>query len=212
MRNRKRAIMLFLLSCTVYMGIKCPVAFCDQPRFDVNDVSYLWPVPKTKEDVDGLISANAKLLDGSSQIWPQAAFDTLIKTAVSVKVTSSAGIDFGIGFSQFANEFALPANWKVTAIRIDPSAPGSEVKAIAIFGSAPQIRLIMQPVTVSAAGIVQVHDYTAHLVFSFIKGTEPSTIPNGPPRFIPDKDKFAAIVGDIKKLKADLESTGISTT
>jgi len=36
------------------------------PRFDVNDVSYLWPVPTKTGDLDELIPATEKLSDGNS--------------------------------------------------------------------------------------------------------------------------------------------------
>src|SRR5262249_22963699 len=91
--------------------------------------------------------------------------------------------------------------WKVVAVRVDPSAPGCDPKVIALFGSAPQIRLIVQPVTVSGAGAVKVHDLSAHVVYSFVKGLDDPAVPGGPNRFVPDKDKFAAIVAGLKALK-----------
>ena len=62
-------------------------------------------------------------------------------------------------------------------------------------GSLPQIRLIMQPVTVTPNGIV-VHDYTAHLAFSYLL--------NAQPPFKPDREKFAAILHDLRQLKGAL--------
>jgi hypothetical protein len=60
--------------------------------FDVNDVSYLWPVPKTKDDVVGLMSVDDKLADGTSQVWPLAAFNSVVQTAQTVTIQNSAGL------------------------------------------------------------------------------------------------------------------------
>jgi hypothetical protein len=187
-------------------------SFGAEPQFDVNDISYLWPVPTTKEDVSGLISADEKIADGVSQIWPKKVFDTVIQTAQSVRVATSAGTQSGIDFGPLEKPLVQPNTWKIVAVRVDPSAPGCDAKLIALFGSTPQIRLIVQPVTVDDSGVVTVHDYTAHLVFGYINGVDPPAFPTGPPRSIPDKEKFGAIVSDLKSLKADLGAAGVSTT
>ena len=45
-------------------------------------------------------------------------------------------------------------------------APGGHASIVGKFGSTPQLRLIVQPVTVDG-GQVKVHDFTAHLVYSY---------------------------------------------
>ena len=80
------------LACAVWLvgasptDLSCRVVAGQEVKFDVNDVSYLWPVATTQADVDALISSDDKLADGVSRIWPQAAFDAVIKTAETVSV------------------------------------------------------------------------------------------------------------------------------
>jgi hypothetical protein len=185
--------------------------FAGEPRFDVNDISYLWPVAATKDDVAALLSADELTLDGESQIWPKDAFQAVVSSAPLVTVANSAGGANNIDYRPFEADFARPSTWKVIAFRVDPSAPGCDPQLIGFFGSVPQLRLIVQPVTVNESGTVKVHDFTAHLVFSFVTGTNEPAAPTGPRRFIPDKDKFRDIVSDLKSLKAAAE-TGLAPT
>ncbi|MGB7249638.1 MAG: hypothetical protein WBC73_11925, partial [Phormidesmis sp.] len=176
-------------------------------QFDVNDISFLWPVPTSSDDVNALISSNEKTADGTSQLWPQAAFNTVIQTAQEVEVQASPGsglrkINFEDG--QLGSDFRQQETWKIVSVRVDPSAPGSSREVISEFGSIPQIRLIVQPVTVDGSGNVQVHDYTAHLVYNFTQARSPKAVP--------DRTKFKEIVNDLKQLKVDLAVSGVSTT
>jgi hypothetical protein len=180
--------------------------------FDVLDVSYLWPVPKTAQDVNMLISADEKLADSTGSLFPKDAFDTLLRTAQDVKVKNSAGGTNQIDFTPFKDQFAKPSTWKIAAIRIDPSAPGTAPMVTAAFGSVPQIRLIVQPVTVDDAGAVRVHDVTVHLVYNYVTGFNPPAAEGMPPIAIPDKVAFAEIVGDLKVLKTSLKDAGVMTT
>jgi hypothetical protein len=177
---------------------------------DVNDISILWPAPKTVDDVKKLISLNEKLADGTTAIWPEAAFKQLIQTAPTVTVTGSGGQVAQIDFADNAAAFSDPSNWKIAGIRIDPSAPGCSDKIIGLFGSSPQIRLIVQPVTVQGT-TVTVHDVTAHLVFSFVTGNDAPLAPGLPPRAIADRQHFQAILDDVLALKAALLAAGVST-
>jgi hypothetical protein len=209
--TRLMRLLLAGVGFVLALRVSMTPSFGDEPRFDVNDVSYLWPVPTIKEDVAGLISVDERLADGVSPIWPKKVFDSVIQTARSVTVTTSAGTENGIDFRPFANQFAQPATWKIVAFRVDPSAPGCDAKLIALFGSTPQVRLIVQPVTVSDSGQVKVHDLTTHLVFNFAKGTDPPLVPTGPPRSIPDREKFREIVEDLKALKAASDAVNVPT-
>lgn len=172
-------------------------------RFDVNDVSYLWPVPKTPAEVSALISADDVLIDGKTQIWPRAAFDTIIATAQTTAVESSSGQLVSINFGDLAKQFQDPHTWKVVAFRVDPCAPGCNQDLVSRFGSSPQIRLILQPVTVSGS-TVTVHDLTTHLVFSFTS--------NAAPPFEPDRVAFQLIVDDLAMLKTSLIKAGVVTS
>ena len=181
------------------------VSTSENVRFDVNDISFLWPVPNNSREASELIASDEKTADGKSQIWPKPAFDTLIQTAQTVGVKSPTGETRQINFNDgpLQNAFNQQKTWKVVGMRIDPSAPGSSSKIVNERGSKPQIRLIMQPVTIDGTGQVRVHDYTAHLVYNFTKGS-------GSPA-VPDKEKFTEIVNDLKRLKANLAASGVST-
>lgn len=184
-----------------------PASTAAEPRFDVNDVSFLWPVPTTREEVAKLISADETLADGATRVWSKEAFEAVIDTARSVVVRTSAGTDFGIDFRPFGVEFARPETWKVVALRVDPSAPGCDPKTVAKFGSTPQVRLVMQPVTVSDSGAVKVHDYTAHVVFNLTKQVGPT----GAGRAVPDDAAFREVLDDLRALKSASEAAGVPT-
>src|SRR4051794_12431773 len=49
------------------------VSRAEETRFDVNDISILWPVPTTKDDVAQLISADEMVADGTTHVWPKPA-------------------------------------------------------------------------------------------------------------------------------------------
>lgn len=51
---------------------------------DVNDISFLWPVPKTKTDAETLISLADEAADGP--IMPLAVFKALMEKAKTVNV------------------------------------------------------------------------------------------------------------------------------
>lgn len=187
------------------------VASADETKFDVNDVSFLWPVPKNQADVDRLISADEKVVGGSGAVWPSDVFTTVIKQAGQVVVTNSAGRQNKIDFQPFNAEFAKASTWKIVSFRVDPSAAGTNPDFIRAFGEIPQVRLVLQPVTVAANGTLRIHDVTVHLVFSFVKPRTTPSSGEGRPVAIPDRDAFRAIVDDLKALKFGLEQNAIST-
>jgi hypothetical protein len=159
---------------------------------DVNDISFLWPVPKTKEDADALISLADAASDGP--IMSPAIFKAIMETAQTVKVNGAA--------IKFPNdEFNDPRTWKVAGIRVNPTALGTNPKALAL-AEVPGIRLIVQPVTVTGDTAV-VHDFAMHVVFNFIQ-------PGIPPKLAaPNKAAFGSIIDDLRVLK---KSTGVNTT
>jgi hypothetical protein len=167
------------------------------PVLDINDVSFLWPVPQTKADVDALISLNDAGADG--KIFPDILLGKLIDEAKTVGVGNDK-----INFPNEA-EFKNPATWKVVGIRVNPSALGSNVAALTRGGIIPSIRLIVQPVTVSGNNF-QIHDVTAHVVFLQTLPRPDKTKP-----FQPDNAAFGAVVRDIRDIKAFLEKAGVRT-
>lgn len=166
---------------------------------DVNDVSILWPAPKTAGDVDKLITAAELLADGKSSLFPEDVLRRLLDTAVNTPVE---GTGRRIEFLGLANRHTQRSTWKLAGIRVDPSAPGGASHLVALLGSMPQVRLIFQPVTLEN-GNPRVHDITAHLVFNFGKLTNMKSEP--------DRAAFGDVVSDLRDLKTSLASAGVST-
>ncbi|MEM7316092.1 MAG: hypothetical protein AAF497_23405, partial [Planctomycetota bacterium] len=177
-----------------------------ETRFDVNDVAILWPVPETVADVNNRISAGETLLGGES-LWPANIFNAVITTAQQTSVESSFGFTHPIRFDGNKLAFENVNTWRVASLRLDPSAPGTSDSIQRVFGSKPQLRLVLQPVTTN--GFLRVHDFSAHLVFDFVKSTNPPLRPGLPPRSVPDKERFSQVLRDFAKLYKDL---GIDTS
>lgn len=157
-----------------------------QLKLSVSDISYLWPVPTSQAEVDMLINAES--------VWPNPSFDAVLEMAQDVKVTGGDRKLHQIVFPQAAH-FEDRINWKLVGFRVDPSAPSSDPEWIKRVGSIPQIRLIMQPVSVTANGVIA-HDFAAHVAYSFVL--------SGPNPFVPDHAKFSEILDDLLDLKAFL--------
>jgi hypothetical protein len=157
----------------------------------VNDISFLFPVPKTKEDADQLISLVD--MDSDGPIMPPAVFKALIEMAKTMGVNGRT--------IQFPDpSFEDPHTWKVAGIRVNPTALGTNPKALAM-AEIPGIRLIVQPVTVNG-DVATVNDFAMHVVFNFIQ--------KGPPKlFGPNKAEFVPIIQDLRSIK---ESMGVQTT
>lgn len=160
-------------------------------QLDVNDISFLFPVPKTKEDADQLISLVD--MDSDGPIMPPAVFKALIEMAKTMGVNGRT--------IQFPDpSFEDPHTWKVAGIRVNPTALGTNPKALAM-AEIPGIRLIVQPVTVNG-DVATVNDFAMHVVFNFIQ--------KGPPKlFGPNKAEFVPIIQDLRSIK---ESMGVQTT
>ncbi len=180
-----------------------------KPHFDVCDASYLWPVPQSAADVRVLVSADEAHDETKAAIWPAAPFARMLEVARSdaaVIKDPRSGRDRRIDLPP---EIVDRGHWKVAAFRVDPGAPGAHSAIVAKFGAAPQLRIILQPVTV-AEGSVRVHDVTAHLVYNYVK--DPKKAEAGfLPVNVPDTEKFTAILDDLAKLKDSLKGKGIDT-
>ena len=100
--------------------------------------------------------------------------------------------------------FADKSVWHVASVRIDPGAPGLSPAIAETFGQQPQIRLVLQPVTDGSV----VHDVAAHVIYSYVAGIEP-VAGCRLPRFIPDEERFQAIVDDVVELKSALAAGDI---
>src|SRR5437016_4122049 len=75
-------------------------ASADQPasHLDVNDVSILFPPPKTASDVDALIAADEKNAGGTEEFWPAGDFQTVLNQAQNLTLNDSAGKGHTITF------------------------------------------------------------------------------------------------------------------
>lgn len=173
-------------------------------RLDVNDVSFLWPAPRTADEANALITIDETGPDGVA-FWPKEAFQQVLATAPTVQIMT--GLTNHIVLEE---SISTRAAWKIAGVRIDPSAPGTDESIALRFGSMPQIRLIVQPVTIGDNGQVRVHDLAAHLVFSYGDQSAAPT-PGAPRRGTPDKAKFKQVVDDLLTLKNHLEARGIRT-
>jgi hypothetical protein len=180
-------------SPTVAAATSTPTAPTAAAFLDVNDISYLWPVPLTKADVDSLISLNDEAADG--KIFPEPLFAKLIEEAKTVSIKDQARISFPDDA-----EFKKPGTWKVAGIRVNPSALGSDPVGLGQFGVIPSIRLIVQPVTMDGES-AHIHDMAAHVVFLHMKGP-----------LQPDKEAFKALVDDLRAIKAFLAQANVDTT
>lgn len=199
-----------LVGCLAAVSIGSNRLAAQPTKFDVNDVSILFPAPKGPEDVKSLISSDDLLEDGISPIWPKSLFNQVIELAPTVGLAGASGREFKIEFAN-PGAFRDPHIWKIVGIRFDPTAPGASKAALRDHGCSPEIRVILQPVTIEGE-VVKVHDYTAHLVFDFVSGHDLAGVPPMKPRAIPDKESYAKVVESLKTLKAECARAGISTT
>lgn len=206
-----RLSIIFFIKCIFLVIFFSKTVIADSNPISVqslslNDISYLWPVPKSADDVANLLNA-ATEIDGGA-ILSDEQFQQIISTAEKVAADSSSGMPKTIIFPNVtASDKKLKSRetWKVVGFRVDPSAPSTDPGVIKKFGSIPQIRLILQPITVSAKGDIEVYDFSLHLPFSYahMDGSI----------FAPDKKKFSAIVFDLIELKKYLlqSSSPVST-
>lgn len=170
------------------------VQAAEDPLLDVNDISFLWPIPKTAAELNELMSLASPA--GAGEILPNDLFDALINEAKTVSVNGTS-IDFPAAVA--SNRSA----WKVVGIRVNPSALGTNPQVLARGGVIPGVRLIVQPVTLSGTRVVP-HDISAHVVFNYIL--------NAQPPFQPDTVAFKAIVKDLQEIKTFLQQAGVQTS
>lgn len=185
-----------------------PAAGDASEPFAAGDLATLWPVPATVADADALISADAALDDGGS-LWPRADFDRALELAAGVRIPSPSPLrDFAV--IDLPDAFRDPHVWKVVAFRVDGSAPGGHADVVALFGSDPQLRVTLQPVTVRDEDEkVEVHDVAAHLVFHFVAPAEPGA--DGGSRPTADRAAFEAVLADVRAARDAARAAGADT-
>ena len=134
------------------------------------------------------------------RVWSDAAFAQFLGIAAS-PAAAVAGTSDRIGLPAEAKSIDA---WHIAGIRFDPGAPGLSDAIIKQYGQLPQIRLILQPVTKNSDGSLNVHDITAHLIFSFLSGTQEPAEKGCFPRPTPDLVAFRQIVAEIAELRTRL--------
>lgn len=108
-------------------------------KFDLNDVSFLYPLPASARDFDDLISMRSAGLGGD--LVPQVAFDDFFNTTSSENVEAS----------------------RLVAARVDHCFPGDNGE-----GCIKQLRLVFQPVLEDAdTGVVTTADTNVHTFYTF---------------------------------------------
>ena len=198
--NRFRFWIVTLVLFSLLETLPLTTALAQTPKLGLNDVSWLWPVPKTSAELTNTISMGALNKPDGTPVWSDAQFQSILDTVASgATEVEGSSVDFPANFS-------IKENWRVAGLRIDPTAPGGHVALRQVFGSSVQIRLIIQPVTTSGA-TVTVHDTAVHLVYSFLKPKDSAN----PRANVPDNDKFREILDDVKWLKAVCKAGGAST-
>jgi hypothetical protein len=169
-----------------------------------DDVSWLFPPPRTVQDLDnGIAIADLTAPDPKNPsihnpIWPAAAFAKFIENADATRI-ANAGIQ--VELPSDAHDIKA---WRVAGLRIDPGAPGVSSEIVGQFGQSPQLRFILQPVSVLPGGRVQVHDVAAHVIYSFL-AAPPKPLDGCPLGLAqPDTEAFHRLALDFASLRDEL--------
>ncbi|MFO0847144.1 MAG: di-heme-cytochrome C peroxidase [Gemmataceae bacterium] len=168
------------------------------------DLSVLFPPPATLDQANALISATA-----GEGLWPKAAFERMVEFVTKDPAAAVTHPNGQVRRIVLPEPLRDRASWKVTGFRVDPGAPGGHSAIVAKFGRAPQLRLVLQPVT-DAGGGPQVHDVTAHLVFNFVLAPEKAE-EGFLPVNVPDLARFNEVLKDLLELKGWLKGQGVDT-
>ena len=191
------------LACAAPSGVLADPKPAAQP-LAVDDVSWLFPAPLSAAElrdntisIADLVSVDPGDSTKRDAILPQKTFDHFASI-----VQSSA--------SEIAGKRVhLPTtdlkNWRIAGLRIDPGAPGLSAAIRGQFGQTPQLRFILQPVTVKPDGSVEIHDVAVHLIYNFTVGglaglAFPKQLGCLPPSK-PDMTAFQALARDFRGLR-----------
>lgn len=167
-------------------------------HLSANDVTWLWPVPSSREEADEVISIGSLRGEDGDLVWSDQQFEDILSAADSEAARVE---DSRIILPDAVRDKSV---WKVVAMRIDASAPGGHEIIRKTFGEAPQIRLVLQPVTL-VDGEPVIHDIAVHVVYAFVikgEGAAPDA---------PDKVHFKKILEGLDGLKELSRSGGVET-
>lgn len=194
------------LALTV-LGAASAIAQAAAPAIEplsANDVSILFPVPKSQGDLANLIAlsdlSGPSASPNKSRLWS----DTDFKRFLEIAAGEAGIVAGGPNRIKIPDEVKQIDAWFIAGIRFDAGAPGLSAAIVEQFGRQPQVRFTAQPVTKNANGTVKVHDITAHLIFSF--GAIAPNLPNCLPKLVPDDAGFKNVVRDIVALRDQLKN------
>jgi hypothetical protein len=193
------------LAVAVATGAGVAAAQTASKPLSANDVSILFPPPKTAADMANLIAVSDLVgPTGSSpqRLWSDDDFAHFLANAENPERSGTP--DSGVHKIGLPDSVKNIAAWFVAGIRIDAGAPGLSNEIIAQFGRQPQVRLIIQPITNGPEGF-KVHDIAGHLIFSF--GLDPDRPLDGCapfPRSKPDDETFKVVIRDVAALRDQL--------
>lgn len=198
----KLVVSFLLFSVTAYsQQIEVNQEGSEVGQVHPNDVSILYPLPETTQAASGLITIGhlTSSVD-STAVFPEKDFVKILEVARSSGRVANRKI-------AFKSEIESIDAWKIAGIRFDPSAPGSSEKVINAFGQRPQIRLVIQPVTMNGNQVI-VHDVTIHVIYDYVL---PSDLAE-PLRAIADRNKTMEIVADLIELRKVCDKQGGDTS
>lgn len=188
------------------LSFTSPAVVADAPApLHPLDVSILFPAPKDAADLANFISV-ADLADASgTPLVSVPRFQEFLTIAAgdASKIAVPGGPPAQIGLPDGVENIK---NWFVAGIRVDVGAPGLSKNIMTAFGQIPQVRLILQPVTVES-GKLKIHDRAAHMIFSFIGGIpkpQEICIKQPLPKVDPDFIHFRATLAAFVSLRDDL--------
>lgn len=189
---------LFRVALLAHFGLVAVSVLAEQPKLDVNDVSWLWPAPQQEIDLASLIGMSDLKSSAGEDVWSDSQFADLLKVVKNRQTEVDGSV------VEFGDDLKQKRNWHIAGMRVDPSAPGCSSSIRGAFGGATQIRLIVQPISRRGRS-VEVHDVAVHLVYEWTKGVDEKK------RSLPDDQKFREIIADLDRLKTTSTSGGAPT-
>lgn len=180
-------------------------------ELDVNDVSFLFPIPKTKEEFSGLLNFKVVATDGAALV-PKNIFDQVIAKSREVSFDPEFSSLAGTPRPQFAAEYSA---WRIVGFRFDPCASSTkhaEIRSISELKNCLfEIRLIAQPFQPESSpqtptgkpvenaqklNVFKTSDFAMHLIFEVPVENQASTL--------------TQLVSDLRVLKgsSSIETTG----
>ena len=183
---------------------------------DVNDVSILFPEPRSEQELGKMLRADTLLGNGQA-ILPAIILEDLLKSVVLGQSELAPNVGLLDEKGRVKEQIALPGSglrgqvvagpqvqladrsrWAVVSVRFDYGFPGDFVPE---SERTVQLRLVLQPIPdINSFGFAA--DASLHLLFDFAKGDSPAEYANA-------KNLIAK---SILSIKEEAARSGLSTT